>query len=93
MKRASSFASIQLKDNENLLASEIILWRTVLDQAVEDFLCKDIDNESHLNKQRAKVWLRGNSPDFFKVCELALLDSHMVRSLIFKIVGGRDALV
>lgn len=92
MKRALHFAKIPLRPEEYEIEREVILWRTVIDQALEDFLTSDDTQETRRNKRRARIWLRGKTRDFFDVCHMANLPPRNVRTTIFQLIGGEDKL-
>lgn len=92
MKRARWFASIPVARSLDEIENEVRLWRSVLDQMMTDFLTEPSDKQEERDKEKAKVWLRGNTRDFYDVCYLACLDPNDVRALILEIVGTRDIL-
>lgn len=62
--------------------ASVALWRAVISQAFAD-ACSD-NKEATLDRQQARIWLEGNSPDFAEVCALALLEPDHVRRLAAK---------
>lgn len=62
--------------------ASVALWRAVISQAFAD-ACSD-NKEATLDRQQARTWLEGNSPDFAEVCALALLEPDHVRRLAAK---------
>lgn len=91
-KRAPYFAELHIPNDLVTIESEVRLWRSVIDQAISDFLTTYSSRESLSNKERAKIWLRGKTKDFILVCEYAFLNPKNTREEIFKIIGGIDEL-
>ena len=59
---------------------ELYLWRAVVAQAIVDATEPPPGRPGHARtRDEAREWLLSNSPDFRKVCELALLDPAAVR--------------
>ena len=92
MKRPYLFSKLRKPNGSRAVEREINLWRAVIDQALQDFLSNDKTPEAARHRQRAAVWLRGHSEDFWEVCYLAHLDPWEVQTVVAKIVGGRDKL-
>ena len=91
-KRAPYFSELHIPNDLVTIESEVRLWRSVIDQAISDFLTTYTSRESLSNKERAKIWLRGKTEDFSIVCEYAYLNAQNVREEIFNIIGGIDEL-
>jgi hypothetical protein len=91
-KRAPYFAELHIPNDLVTIESEVRLWRSVIDQAISDFLTENKSRESLSNKERAKIWLRGKTEDFSIVCDYAQLNAKNVREEIFNIIGGIDEL-
>jgi hypothetical protein len=92
MKQAKYFTKAPIESMDKKCAAEVHMWRAVIDQIIEDFLSESNEPDAVKNRGDAKVWLRGNSEDFVEVCNLARVDVMLARNIIYKIVGGRDAL-
>lgn len=60
----------------------------MLDQAVTDLLTHSNKRDDILAREEARVWLRGNTRDFYDVCHLACLDPADVKKLINEILDG-----
>jgi hypothetical protein len=91
-KRAPYFAELHIPNDLVTIESEVRLWRSVIDQAISDFMSTNKARESLSNKERAKIWLRGKTEDFSIVCEYAFLNPQHVRNEVFNIIGGIDEL-
>jgi len=91
-KRAPYFSELHIPNDLVTIESEVRLWRSVIDQAISDFLTTNKCRESLSNKERAKIWLRGKTEDFKIVCDYAYLNAQNVRKEIFNIIGGIDEL-
>lgn len=74
------------------IEKEVRMWRAVLDQAVQDFLNTSDTSEAKRERKKAQIFLRGNSSDFFDVCDLAYVSPDVVRWKINELVGGKDEL-
>jgi|TARA_R110000803_G_scaffold126503_2_gene194075 hypothetical protein len=92
MKRAPYFSELLIPHELVTIESQVRLWRAVIDQALIDFLTNNKSREAQVDKQKAKIWLRGKSKDFSLVCEYAELNAREVRKEVFNIVGGEHEL-
>ena len=92
MKRAYLFAKLPITSQQYAVEKELILWRSVIDQAVQDLLSREQTSEAASRKQEARIWLRGNSEDFWTVCFLASLDPKEVTRKVEALIGGRNEL-
>jgi hypothetical protein len=72
------------------IESDVRLWRAVFDQAVADFLTESTEKRDLKNKEAAKVWLRGNTKDFYDVCYLACIEPKDVMKFLFEIINEDD---
>jgi hypothetical protein len=81
MKQSFQFNSIPIDPGEEEIANEILLWRTVIDQAVHDAIAHHENPEGKIEDTRH--WFRGvksqyedelSEPDFYTVCDLASLN-------------------
>ena len=91
-KRAPYFSELHIPNDLVTIESEVRLWRSVIDQAISDFLSTNKSRESVTNKERAKIWLRGKTEDFIIVCDYAFLHAENTRKEIFEIIGGQNEL-
>jgi hypothetical protein len=62
----------------------------VVDQAILDFLTVSTEKRDLKQKKIAKVWLRGNSKDFYDVCHLACIDPKDMMKFIFETIDEDD---
>jgi hypothetical protein len=91
-RRAPYFSELHIPNDLVTIECEVRLWRSVIDQAISDFLSTNKSRESIANKERAKIWLRGKTEDFIIVCDHAFLHPQNTRQMIFDIIGGQDEL-
>ena len=91
-KRAPYFSELHIPNDLVTIESEVRLWRSVIDQAMSDFLSTNKSRESIAHTDRAKIWLRGTTEDFIVVCHYAFLHAQNTRERIFEIIGGQDEL-
>lgn len=68
--------------------ASVALWRAVITQAFTD-ACND-NKGAALDRQQARAWLLGTSPDFAEVCALALLEPDHVRRLAVQRIEDHD---
>jgi hypothetical protein len=92
MKRAPYFSELLIPHELVTIESQVRLWRAVIDQALIDFLTNSKSREAQVDKEKAKIWLRGKSKDFSRVCEYAELNAKEVREEVYKLIGGVDEL-
>lgn len=65
-------------DDYPLVRGEIAMWRAVLAQALTDAVSKSPRFEERKPIRDAKKWLGERSADFDEVCDMAMLDPHVV---------------
>jgi hypothetical protein len=92
VKRPYHFTLKDIPDDHLEREAEVRLWRSVIDQQIQDFLSEDRSEEARVAKGRARIWLRAKSADFWTVCHLAALDPLDTRRAIFVLLGGEDVL-
>lgn len=90
MKRAKEFGSLPVAKEYDDIEDVILLWRSVFDQVISDFLTESTEKRDLKNKEAAKVWLRGNTKDFYDVCYLACIDPKDAMKLILEIINEDD---
>ena len=82
-------SKMPVADDLRKVEPQVRLWRAVIDQLITDYAVESTDPTS---KNRAKIWLRGNTLDFNLVCELAGFTPNQVKKFIDHQVGGLDQL-
>lgn len=92
MKRPYLFSKLDIPNKAYEVEHEVMLWRSVLDQALQDYFVDCTTEDDYKNQQAAKIWLRGNTIDFYEVCQMAMLDVKQVKRIIEDMVGGRNKL-
>ena len=79
--QASTYDPI-LVEPYNAVAREQALWRAVIVQALMDAASGSKKKENIQAREEARVWLRGNSPDFLTVCHYAGYEPEFVREMV-----------
>ena len=69
---------------------EIRLWRSVLDQALQDFEREVVTEDDAQMRKNAKIWLIGDTQDFEDVCDLAMVNSEKARIAIKNYIEEED---
>ena len=87
MKRAYLFAKLEVPEEHRDVEPQIRMWRAVLDQMLQDILSEEQTLEAEQNRMDAKVFMRGNSRDFWEVCYLAELEPDHVQHIIHETIG------
>tara|TARA_R110000803_G_scaffold80261_5_gene146059 strand:- start:5514 stop:5810 length:297 start_codon:yes stop_codon:yes gene_type:complete len=82
MKRAIWFGQLDIDPTLHSVTQEIVMWRAVIDQAIEDMINKDKGREARMTRLRARIWLQDAGEDFEQVCYLAQLPADIVQSKI-----------
>jgi|TARA_R110000787_G_scaffold37078_3_gene94441 hypothetical protein len=91
MKRPYLFDKLEIPEEHRVLEPQIRLWRAVLDRQLQDIVSEESTPEAEQFRLNAKVFMRGNSEDFWEVCYLACLEPSHVQ-YITRIVIGEDIL-
>jgi hypothetical protein len=86
LKRARWIGSLPVARELDEIENEVRLWRAVVDQALLDYLTESQEKRDLKEKKAAKIWLRGNSRDFYDVCYLACIDPKDMMKIIFDVV-------
>ena len=82
MKRLIWFGALDVDSSLHPVECEIIMWRAVIDQAIEDVLNTDTKREARMNRLSSRIWLEGTTIDFEEVCYLAQLPPDIVQSKV-----------
>lgn len=82
MKRPLVFSKLKMPEGSKEVEKEIRLWRSVLDQALQDFEHEVITEDDIKVKENAKIWLVGDTQDFKDVCDLAMVSPEKARIAI-----------
>lgn len=91
MKRSLWFGQLEVDPALQNVEREILLWRAVIDQAIEDFLNTNTDKESRMLRLQAKVWLFDSNADLEEVCYMAQLTPAMVRNKAITVKENTNA--
>jgi hypothetical protein len=86
MKRPQYFAAKPIEEEHYAVENELLLWRSVLDQAMQDISYLGNDKEYIKFREDAIHWLINDSDDFDLICDFAMLDSEKARQEFFYIV-------
>lgn len=86
MKQNRWFTKIPIEPQEREVEKEIMLWRAVIDQQLEDFFKRVENEDDRRNKEAAEIWLRCNTEDFQETCNLAHLNAALVKEAIFRLI-------
>ena len=87
MKRPQYFAAKPLEEEYIPIENEVVLWRSVLDQAMQDIAYTGRDKEYIKFREDAIEWLFNDEEDFELICDFAMLDAKKSRR-IFLYNGG-----
>ena len=87
MKRPQYFAAKPIADEYIPIENEIVLWRSVLDQAMQDIAYTGRDKEYIKFREDAIDWLFNNEEDFDLICDFAMLDTKKSKEEFYYIMG------
>lgn len=90
MKRAGTIGSLPIAREFDEVEKEVRLWRAVVDQAIADYLTESTEKRDLKYKREAKVWLRGNTKDFYDVCFLSCIEPIDMKRFIFEIITEEE---
>ena len=86
MKRPQYFAAKPIQDPDLVVENEILMWRSVLDQALQDISYVGIDNELKEYRIDAEEWLVSEVGEFNTVCDYSYLDNVKTRDEFYYIM-------
>jgi len=90
VKRPQYFSAEPIHSENRSIENYLQLWRSVLDQALQDMLYKGSVKEFVTYRRNSKLWFRYKKNDFEKICYLAELEPQRVREDFYKVMGGYD---
>ena len=90
MKRPQYFSAEPIHSENRSIENHLQLWRSVLDQALQDMQYKGEVKEFVTYRKNSKLWFRYKKKDFEEVCYLAELEPTRVREDFYKVMGGYD---
>ena len=89
-KRVPIFRALPI-DEASPVTGEVRLWRAFLDQCLFDTFWPNADAEECAE---SKKWLYDREqfywPDFYKVCEMAEIEPHLVEYVVTKLEQGES---
>lgn len=90
MKRPQYFSAEPIHSENRSIENHLQLWRSVLDQALQDMQYKGEVKEFVTYRKNSKLWFRYKKDDFEDICYLADLEPRKVREDFYKVMGGYD---
>jgi hypothetical protein len=90
VKRPQYFSAETVGTEDRSVENHSQLWRSVLDQALQDMQYGGEVKEFVNYRRAAKLWFRYKKKDFEEVCYLAELEPARVREDFYKVMGGYD---
>jgi len=90
VKRPQYFSAETVGTEDRSVENHLQLWRSVLDQALQDMQYGGEVKEFVNYRRAAKLWFRYKKDDFEDVCYLADLEPGRVREDFYKVMGGYD---
>ena len=59
----------------------------MLDRQMQDIVSEEVGPEAEQNRQEARIFMRGNTQDFWEVCWLACLEPSHVQYIARTVLG------
>ena len=87
MKRPQYFAAKPLEEEYIPIENEVVLWRSVLDQAMQDIAYTGVNKEYIKFREDAIEWLFNDEEDFELICDFAMLDAKKSKEEFYYIMG------
>ena len=88
MKRSELFSVKPMPEDSKDIANHYNLWRSVLDQAVQDYSYTGKSKDGLAYKNEVEKWLKYKYDEFKYVCDLASVDHERARKEFDKYKGG-----
>tara|TARA_R100001143_G_C3336651_1_gene122210 strand:- start:480 stop:794 length:315 start_codon:yes stop_codon:yes gene_type:complete len=88
MKRSELFAVKPMPEDSKDIESHYNLWRSVLDQAVQDYSYKGKSKDGLRQKEEVEQWLKDKYNEFEYICDLASVDHERARKEFDKYKEG-----